>query len=83
MLAELLTRTPRLACKQGDAARNRDMEGGLGPQPMNSEDKEKKDDEKRIFYVAAFILFMGAVFVGGLMYLNFSRGHGLLGDSFN
>ena len=46
---------------------------------MNSEDKEKKDDEKRIFYVAAFILFIGAVFVGGLMYLNFS--HGLLAAS--
>ena len=59
------------------------MEGGLGPQPMTSEDRQKKDDEKRIFYVAAFILFIGAVFVGGLMYLNFSRGHGLLGGSFN
>ena len=46
---------------------------------MTSEDKQKKDDEKRIFYIAAFILFIGAVFVGGIMYLNFSRGHGLLG----
>jgi hypothetical protein len=77
--AALLTRTPRLAYKQGDVARNRDLESGLAgpPQPMNSEDKEKKDGEKRVIYAAAFILFMGAVFVGGIMYLNFS--HGLLG----
>ena len=81
LLAELLTRTPRLAYKQGDVARNRDLESGLAgpPQPMNSEDKEKKDGLKRVIYAAAFILFMGAVAVGGIMYLNFSSGHGLLG----
>jgi hypothetical protein len=50
---------------------------------MDSEDKgkRKKDDERRVLYAAAFILFIGAVFVGGLMYLNFSKGRGLLGGT--
>ena len=46
---------------------------------MNPEDKEKKDGLKRVICAAAFILFMGAVSVGGIMYLNFS--HGLLAAS--
>ena len=46
-----------------------------------SEDKEQRTAEKRVLYAAIFILFVGAIFVGGIMYHNYSSGRGLLGDS--
>jgi hypothetical protein len=45
-----------------------------------SEDKGKKDGAKGVLYSAIFILFVGAISVGGMMYYNYSIGRGLLGD---